>query len=55
MWIRMWFADGDKLHRRGYTLVDPNPELRLGGLRQPHRPRGGEDLPRGVLHPAQVD
>ncbi len=22
----MWFADGDKLHQRGYTLVDPNPE-----------------------------
>jgi NADPH-dependent ferric siderophore reductase len=26
MWIRMWFANGDKLHQRGYTLVDPNPE-----------------------------
>jgi NADPH-dependent ferric siderophore reductase len=26
MWIRMWFADGDKLHQRGYTLVDPNPD-----------------------------
>ncbi|MDT5280863.1 MAG: hypothetical protein QOJ20_2058, partial [Mycobacterium sp.] len=26
MWIRMWFADGDKLHQRGYTLVNPNPE-----------------------------
>jgi NADPH-dependent ferric siderophore reductase len=26
MWVRMWFADGDKLHQRGYTLVDPNPE-----------------------------
>jgi NADPH-dependent ferric siderophore reductase len=25
MWIRMWFADCDKLHQRGYTLVDPNP------------------------------
>jgi NADPH-dependent ferric siderophore reductase len=25
-WIRMWFADGDKQHQRGYTLVDPNPE-----------------------------
>ncbi|ORW02437.1 siderophore-interacting protein [Mycobacterium kyorinense] len=25
MWIRMWFADGDKQHQRGYTLVDPNP------------------------------
>ena len=21
----MWFADGEKLHQRGYTLVDPNP------------------------------
>ncbi|CAN3130207.1 siderophore-interacting protein [Mycobacterium sp. smrl_JER01] len=26
MWIRMWFADGDKLHQRGYTLVNPDPE-----------------------------
>ncbi|MFG1931200.1 siderophore-interacting protein [Mycobacterium sp. NPDC048908] len=26
MWIRMWFPDGDKLHQRGYTLVDPNPD-----------------------------
>ena len=26
MWIRMWFADDDKLHQRGYTLVDPDPE-----------------------------
>jgi NADPH-dependent ferric siderophore reductase len=26
MWIRMWFADEDKLHQRGYTLVDPDPE-----------------------------
>ena len=26
MWIRMWFADGDKQHQRGYTLVDPNPQ-----------------------------
>ena len=25
MWIRMWFADGDTLHQRGYTLVDPDP------------------------------
>jgi NADPH-dependent ferric siderophore reductase len=25
MWIRMWFADGEKLHQRGYTLVDPKP------------------------------
>lgn len=25
MWIRMWFADGDRLHQRGYTLVDPRP------------------------------
>ena len=26
MWIRMWFADDEKLYQRGYTLVDPNPE-----------------------------
>lgn len=26
MWIRMWFADGDQMHQRGYTLVDPSPE-----------------------------
>jgi NADPH-dependent ferric siderophore reductase len=26
MWIRMWFADGNKVHQRGYTLVDPDPE-----------------------------
>ncbi|MGH3959890.1 siderophore-interacting protein [Mycobacterium sp.] len=26
MWIRMWFADGSKLHQRGYTLVDPDPD-----------------------------
>ena len=26
MWIRMWFADGEKQHQRGYTLVDPNSE-----------------------------
>lgn len=26
MWIRMWFADGDRLHQRGYTLVDPDPD-----------------------------
>lgn len=25
MWVRMWFADGDRLHQRGYTLVDPDP------------------------------
>jgi NADPH-dependent ferric siderophore reductase len=24
-WIRMWFTEGDKLHQRGYTLVDPDP------------------------------
>ncbi|WP_422745637.1 siderophore-interacting protein [Mycobacterium sp. WMMD1722] len=24
-WIRMWFNDGEKLHQRGYTLVDPDP------------------------------
>jgi NADPH-dependent ferric siderophore reductase len=26
MWIRMWFADGEKLHQRGYTLVNPDRE-----------------------------
>ncbi|MCB8913638.1 MULTISPECIES: siderophore-interacting protein [Rhodococcus] len=26
MWIRMWFPDGRKVHQRGYTLVDPDPE-----------------------------
>lgn len=26
MWVRMWFPDGDKLHQRGYTLVDPDPD-----------------------------
>jgi NADPH-dependent ferric siderophore reductase len=26
MSVRMWFADGDKLHQRGYTLVDPDPD-----------------------------
>lgn len=26
MWIRMWFMNKhDKIHQRGYTLVDPNP------------------------------
>ncbi|MGA5465823.1 siderophore-interacting protein [Mycobacterium sp. NPDC050041] len=25
-WVRMWFADGERLHQRGYTLVDPDPE-----------------------------
>lgn len=25
MWIRVWFADCDKSHQRGYTLVDPDP------------------------------
>lgn len=24
MWIRMWFPNGDKVHQRGYTLVDPD-------------------------------
>lgn len=23
-WVRMWFSDGDKLHQRGYTLVNPD-------------------------------
>ncbi|MGP4054393.1 siderophore-interacting protein [Mycobacterium sp. 4D054] len=26
MWVRMWFSDGDKLHQRGYTLVNPDPQ-----------------------------
>jgi NADPH-dependent ferric siderophore reductase len=26
MWIRMWFADGEKQHQRGYTLVNPDQE-----------------------------
>ncbi|HTI76852.1 MAG TPA: siderophore-interacting protein, partial [Mycobacterium sp.] len=26
MWIRMWFAEGAKLHQRGYTLVAPDPQ-----------------------------
>lgn len=26
MWVRLWFADGSKLHQRGYTLVDPDPQ-----------------------------
>jgi NADPH-dependent ferric siderophore reductase len=26
MWIRLWFPNGDKLHQRGYTLVDPDPQ-----------------------------
>ncbi|HEY7050572.1 MAG TPA: siderophore-interacting protein [Mycobacterium sp.] len=25
MWIRMWFPDGDRVHQRGYTLVNPDP------------------------------
>jgi NADPH-dependent ferric siderophore reductase len=25
MWVRLWFADGDVLRQRGYTLVDPDP------------------------------
>jgi NADPH-dependent ferric siderophore reductase len=26
MWIRLWFSDGEKLHQRGYTLVNPDPQ-----------------------------
>ena len=26
MWIRMWFSEGEKLHQRGYTLVNPDPD-----------------------------
>lgn len=25
MWIRLWFADENRLHQRGYTLVNPDP------------------------------
>jgi len=25
MWIRMWFPDGERVHQRGYTIVNPNP------------------------------
>lgn len=25
MWIRMWFPDGERMHQRGYTVVNPNP------------------------------
>jgi NADPH-dependent ferric siderophore reductase len=46
MWIRMWFADGEKQHQRGYTL---------GGVRQPNYPRGGQGLPRGLQDRAQID
>lgn len=24
MWVRLWFSDGEKLHQRGYTLVNPD-------------------------------
>lgn len=24
MWVRLWFPDGDRLHQRGYTLVEPD-------------------------------
>jgi NADPH-dependent ferric siderophore reductase len=26
MWIRLWFPDGDRLHQRAFTLVNPNVE-----------------------------
>jgi len=26
MWIRMWFPGGGKLHQRGYTIVNPDPD-----------------------------
>lgn len=26
MWIRLWFSDGERMHQRGYTLVDPNAD-----------------------------
>ena len=51
MWIRMWFADGDKLHQRGYTLVDPDPEAGHRGHRiraaRRHRLAVGEDAKPG--------
>jgi NADPH-dependent ferric siderophore reductase len=25
MWVRLWFPGGNKLHQRGYTLVNPDP------------------------------
>ncbi|BBY05139.1 siderophore-interacting protein [Mycobacterium noviomagense] len=25
MWVRLWFRGGNKLHQRGYTLVNPDP------------------------------
>lgn len=25
-WVRMWFSDGEKLHQRGYTLVNPDTD-----------------------------
>ncbi|MGK2866978.1 MAG: siderophore-interacting protein [Mycobacterium sp.] len=27
MWIRGWFPDGARSHQRGYTLVNPDPEV----------------------------
>lgn len=27
MWIRAWFPDANKPHQRGYTLVDPDPDV----------------------------
>ena len=26
MWIRAWFPNGPKVHQRGYTLVNPDPD-----------------------------
>lgn len=26
MWIRMWFPDGERVHQRGYTVVNPDRE-----------------------------
>jgi hypothetical protein len=39
MWIRMWFADGGKLHQRGYTL----------GRRGPHFVRPDLSAAAGML------
>ena len=39
MWIRMWFADGAKLHQRGYTEHDEGDHE----ARQVSRQRGADE------------
>jgi hypothetical protein len=39
----MWFAEGAKLHQRGYTLVAPDPQA---------SPRGGPKM-RGQATPSR--